>query len=129
MGQTTSLQAGRFFTPPKSKAYDQLKWSKQDSLIKNPATGEAVFEQKGVEFSDGWSLNAINIVAQKYLSGTPGTDSQDHSLKQLIDRVVDTTVRQGLQEGYFEADEEAETFREELKYILATQRAAFNSPV
>jgi len=129
MGQTTSLQAGRFFTPPKSKAYDQLKWSKQDSLIKNPATGEAVFEQKGVEFSDGWSLNAINIVAQKYFSGTPGTDSREHSLKQLIDRVVDTTVRQGLQEGYFEADEEAETFREELKYILATQRAAFNSPV
>src|SRR6185369_14381940 len=36
---------------------------------------------------------------------------------------------QGLQEGYFDTEVDAETFREELKYILATQRAAFNSPV
>ena len=43
--------------------------------------------------------------------------------------MVDTVTRQGLQEGYFDNDAEAEDFREELKYILATQRAAFNSPV
>jgi len=130
MGQTTSLQAGgRFFTPPKSKAYDQLKWSKQDSIIKNPATGKPVFEQKDVEFSEGWSPNAINIVAQKYFCGTPGTPQREYSLKQLIDRVVDTVTRQGLQEGYFETEVEAEDFREDLKYVLATQRAAFNSPV
>jgi len=129
MGQTTSLQAGRFFTPPKSKAYDQLSWSKQDSLIKNPATGKPVFEQKDVEFAEGWSLNAINIVAQKYFSGTPGTSEREGSLRQLIDRVVDTVTRQGVQEGYFETETEAEDFREELKFILATQRAAFNSPV
>src|SRR6185295_17390349 len=49
--------------------------------------------------------------------------------KHLIDRVADTVTRQGLQEGYFESDQEAEDYREELKYILATQRAAFNSPV
>ncbi len=129
MGQTTSLQAGRFFTPPKSKAYDLLKWIKQDSIIMNPGTGKPVFEQRDVEFAEGWSLNAINIVAQKYFSGTPGTDSREGSLKQLIDRVVDTVTRQGVQEGYFETETEAEDFREELKYILATQRAAFNSPV
>lgn len=129
MGQTSSLTAGRLFTTPKSKAYDQLKWVKQDSLIVNPATGKPVFEQKGVEFPEGWSLNSINIVAQKYFTGTPGTADRESSLKQLIDRVVDTVTRQGTQEGYFESDEEAEDFREELKYVLATQRAAFNSPV
>jgi len=129
MGQIGSLTAGRFFTPPKSKAYDLLKWVKQDSVIVNPATGKPVFEQKGVEFPEGWSLNSINIVAQKYFTGTPGTDEREYSLKQLIDRVVDTITRQGQQEGYFETDEEAEDFREELKYVLATQRAAFNSPV
>jgi ribonucleoside-diphosphate reductase, adenosylcobalamin-dependent len=102
---------------------------KQDSVIVNPATGKPVFEQKGVEFPEGWSLNSINIVAQKYFTGTPGTDEREYSLKQLIDRVVDTITRQGQQEGYFETDEEAEDFREELKYVLATQRAAFNSPV
>ncbi len=129
MGQASSLTAGRLFTPPKSKAYDQLKWVKQDSIIVNPKTGKPVFEQKGAEFPEGWSLNAINIVAQKYFTGTPGTDSRETSLKHLIDRVVDTTTRQGLQEGYFETEEESEDFREELKYVLATQRAAFNSPV
>lgn len=129
MGQTTSIGSGRLFTRSKSKAYDALKWVKQDSIIMNPGTGKPVFEQKDVEFPEGWSLNAINIVAQKYFCGTPGTDERETSLKDLINRVVDTITRQGVQEGYFENDVEAEDFREELKYILAMQRAAFNSPV
>ena len=130
MGQATNnLGVGRLFTKPGKKAYDQLKWVKRDSLIVNPVSNKPVFEQKDVEFPEGWSLNAINIVAQKYFTGTPGTDERESSLKHLIDRVVDTVTRQGLQEGYFESDTEAEDFREELKYILATQRAAFNSPV
>lgn len=128
MGQTTSIGSGRLFTRPKTKAYDALTWVKQDSLIMNPGTGKPVFEQKDVEFPEGWSLNAINIVAQKYFCGTPGTAERESSMQHLIDRVVDTVTRQGLQEGYFETDE-AEDFREELKYVLATQRAAFNSPV
>ena len=129
MAQTTSLGVARLFTPPKSKAYDQLKWTKRDSIIKNPMTDKPVFEQKGVEFPEGWSLNAINIVAQKYFTGTPGTKGRENSLRALIDRVVDTVTRQGLQEGYFSSNAEAEDFCEELKYVLATQRAAFNSPV
>ena len=129
MGQTTTLGVGRFFTKPKTKAYDQLKWVKRDSIINNPITNVNVFEQRGVEFPDGWSVNAINIVAQKYFSGTPGTDERENSLRDLINRVADTIVRQGLQEDYFESKEEAEDFKQELKYILATQRASFNSPV
>ena len=54
---------------------------------------------------------------------------REASLKTLIDRVVDTIARHGQQEGYFITDKEAEDFTEELKYVLATQRAAFNSPV
>ena len=42
---------------------------------------------------------------------------------------MDTITRHGLKEGYFENETEAEDFKQELKYILATQRAAFNSPV
>jgi ribonucleoside-diphosphate reductase alpha chain len=127
--QTTALGVARLFTPAKSKAYNQLKWSKRDSIIKNPMTNTPVFEQRDVEFPEGWSLNAINIVAQKYFTGTPGTKSREYSLKQLIDRVVDTVTKHGVQEGYFTNEVEAENFREELKYVLATQRAAFNSPV
>ncbi|MEO8105505.1 MAG: vitamin B12-dependent ribonucleotide reductase [Candidatus Saccharibacteria bacterium] len=129
MAETTTRGVTRVFTPKKSKAYEQLKWVKRDSIIKNPMTGKPVFEQLGVDFPEGWSLNAINIVAQKYFSGTPGAVDRESSLKHLIDRVVDTITRQGLQESYFASELEAENFREELKYIVATQRAAFNSPV
>ena len=129
MAQATKQNVNRVFTKPKTKAYDSLKWVKRDSAIINPMTGQAVFEQKEVEFPENWSLNAINIVAQKYFTGTPGTKERESSLKHLINRVADTITRTGLQEGYFVSEAEAEDFREELKYILATQRAAFNSPV
>ncbi|MEK7626538.1 MAG: vitamin B12-dependent ribonucleotide reductase [Patescibacteria group bacterium] len=127
--KTTVLQVGRYFTKPKTKAYDNLDWVKRDSSIVNPMTNESVFEQKDVDFPDFWSQNAINIVAQKYFAGTPGTDSRESSLRDLIDRVVDTITRHGQQEGYFDTKEVANDFKEELKYVLATQRAAFNSPV
>ncbi len=129
MSQTTSLGFSRKYTKDGQKGYDQIKWTKKDAVISNPMTGEKVFEQLGAEFPEGWSLNAVNIVSQKYFTGTPGTDERENSLKTLVNRVVDTITRQGVQEGYFESDDEAETFREELKYVLATQRASFNSPV
>jgi ribonucleoside-diphosphate reductase alpha chain len=128
MAQATKIGVKRFFTKSGAKAYAQLKWAKRNSLINNPMTGVTVFEQKDVEFPEGWSQNAINIVAQKYFSGTPGTPEREMSLRTLINRVADTITRQGVQAGYF-GNGEAEDFREELKYILATQRAAFNSPV
>mgnify|MGYP000639723121 CR=1 FL=1 len=129
MAQATKLAVKRSFTKPGKKAYEALEWLKLDAGITNPISGQAVFEQKGVEFPRGWSLNAINIVAQKYFVGTPGKNDRENSLKQLIDRVVDTIVRQGRAEGYFDSTTEAEDFREELKYVLSTQRASFNSPV
>lgn len=129
MATATKLRVQRLFTKRGVKAYDSLKWYKRDSIIANPFTKVAVFEQKGVEVPEGWSLNAVNIVAQKYFTGTPGTPGRETSLKHLINRVADTITRSGIQEGYFTNDAEAEDYREELKYILATQRAAFNSPV
>lgn len=129
MSQTSTLSVSRKFTSQGQKAYDLLSWKKVDSVLTNPMTKEIVFEQLGVEFPEDWSLNAINIVSQKYFTGTPGTKEREGSLKQLIDRVADTITAHGRQEGYFDTDEEAETYREELKFILATQRASFNSPV
>jgi ribonucleoside-diphosphate reductase alpha chain len=129
MSQTTSLGLRRLFTDEGAEGYSELDWVTTDSVIMNPMTGKPVFEQKAVEFPKGWSLNAINIVAQKYFAGTPGTEDRESSLKDTIDRIVDTITKEGLEEGYFSGKKEAENFRQELKYILATQRAAFNSPV
>ena len=129
MSQTTSLGIRRLFTDEGAEGYSEVDWVTTDSVIMNPMTGKPVFEQKSVEFPKGWSLNAINIVAQKYFAGTPGTEERESSLKDTIDRIVDTITKEGLEQGYFSGKKESEAFRQELKYILATQRAAFNSPV
>jgi ribonucleoside-diphosphate reductase alpha chain len=126
---TATLALGRYFTEEGVHPYDMLKWVKRDSKIVNPGSGKTVFDQKQVEFPDTWSLNAINIVAQKYFTGTPGTPDREKSLRQLIDRVADTITKYGYENGYFVSEQEADVFNEELKYILVTQRASFNSPV
>ena len=124
-----SIGIGRFFTTPGVHAYDEVAWEKRDSRITNWRDGTVAFEQLDVEFPVSWSLNSTNIVAQKYFRGTPGTPEREHSMRQVIDRVADTITTWGIEGGYFNDNEEAETFRSELKFILVTQRAAFNSPV
>src|SRR5581483_5749947 len=76
-----------------------------------------------------WSLNATNILAQKYFRGTPGTGERERSLRQVSDRVVDTVAGWGVKDGYFADDVEAETFRAELQHLVVHQMAAINSPV
>ncbi|MFM9112715.1 MAG: vitamin B12-dependent ribonucleotide reductase, partial [Actinomycetota bacterium] len=119
----------RKFTTPGTHPYDLVAWEKRDARINNWKDGTVAFEQLGVEFPVSWSLNATNIVAQKYFRGTPGTAERETSLKQVIDRVADTIANWGIEGGYFADADEAEAFRDELKFILVTQRAAFNSPV
>jgi ribonucleoside-diphosphate reductase alpha chain len=119
----------RHYTNADTHPFDQVEWERRDARISNWKTGEVAFEQLGVEFPLGWSLNATNIVAQKYFRGTPDTDEREWSLKQVADRVADTITDWGIRDGYFVSDEEAEAFRAELKFIIITQRAAFNSPV
>jgi ribonucleoside-diphosphate reductase alpha chain len=119
----------RLFTAPGVDPYDEVVWERRDARITNWKDGSVAFEQPGVEFPVGWSLNATNIVAQKYFRGTLGMPERESSLKQVIDRVADTISRWGHEGGYFVDDDEEHAFNDELKYILMTQRAAFNSPV
>jgi len=119
----------RHYTTPGVHPYDQVVWEKRDARISNWKDGSVAFEQLGVEFPVTWSLNATNIVAQKYFRGTPGTIERESSLKQVIDRVADTITTWGVEGGYFVDQAEADNFSNELKFILVTQRAAFNSPV
>jgi ribonucleoside-diphosphate reductase alpha chain len=119
----------RHYTTPGVHPYDQVVWEKRDARISNWKDGSVAFEQLGVEVPVTWSLNATNIVAQKYFRGTPGTIERESSLKQVIDRVADTITTWGVEGGYFVDQAEADNFSNELKFILVTQRAAFNSPV
>jgi ribonucleoside-diphosphate reductase alpha chain len=126
---STTLGISRRFTHPEVDPYDTVQWERRDARISNWKTGAVAFEQLDVEFPVAWSATASNIVTQKYFRGTLGTESRETSLKQVIDRVVNTIIEWGASRGYFADTIEAETFRDELKYLLVTQRASFNSPV
>jgi ribonucleoside-diphosphate reductase alpha chain len=119
----------RHFTIDGTHPYDQVEWERRDARITNYRDGTVAFEQLGVEFPTTWSVNATNIVAQKYFRGTLGTSEREWSLRQVIDRVADTITRWGIEGGYFVDEAESAAFNDELKHLLVTQKAAFNSPV
>jgi len=127
--EQTRIGIRRHFTHAGSHPYDTVQWERRDARITNFRDGTVAFEQADVEFPTTWSLNATNIVAQKYFRGTLGTPEREWSLRQVIDRVADTITSWGARDGYFVDDEEAETFNAELKYLLVHQKVAFNSPV
>src|SRR4051812_70166 len=119
----------RHFTTEGVHPYAQVDWEVRDARLTNYRDGSVAFEQPSVEFPTTWSVNATNIVAQKYFRGTLGTEERESSLRQVIDRVADTITSWGVKDGYFADEAEGAAFRNELKFLLVTQRAAFNSPV
>ena len=127
--QQLGIGIRRHFTKSGVDPYDTLEWERRDARIPNFKDGGDAFFQPEVEFPTTWSLNATNIVAQKYFRGTLGTAEREWSLRQVIDRVADTITDWGTRDGYFVDEREADAFRDELKYVLVHQRASFNSPV
>jgi len=127
-GKVRGLRFERFFTPPGSHAYDLMEWERRTAGITGEK-GQVIFEQKDVEVPRSWSQLAINVVAQKYFRGSPDSPERETSVKQIIDRVVDTLAKWGREGGYFASEEDAENWAEELRFLLVTQQASFNSPV
>ncbi len=125
----SKLTIGRIHTTPGVHPYDQVTWERRDVVMTNWRDGSVNFEQRGVEFPDFWSVNAANIVTTKYFRGAVGSPQREWSLKQLVDRVVDTYEKAGREHGYFATAEDAEIFGHELRYALVHQVFSFNSPV
>jgi ribonucleoside-diphosphate reductase alpha chain len=128
-GQGKSLTVERVFSTPGTHPYDELTWERRDVVQTNWKTGETVFEQRGVEFPDFWSVNASTIVTTKYFRGAVGTEAREWSLKQLIDRVVKAYTKAGVEHGYFADADSAQAFEHELTWLLVHQYFSFNSPV
>jgi len=126
---STGLTISRVFTTKGVHPYDEVEWERRDVVQTNWKTGETVFEQKGVEFPSFWSVNASTIVTTKYFRGALGTEQREDSLKTLIDRVVQTYTKAGVEYGYFGTDADAEIFEHELTWMLLNQYFSFNSPV
>ncbi|MEV6740203.1 vitamin B12-dependent ribonucleotide reductase [Streptomyces sp. NPDC051104] len=123
------LRIERIHTTPGVHPYDEVEWARRDVVMTNWRDGSVNFEQRGVEFPEFWSVNAVNIVTSKYFRGAVGTPQRETSLKQLIDRIVKTYRKAGEDYKYFASPADAEIFEHELAYALLHQIFSFNSPV
>src|SRR6266853_1417079 len=121
------LRIQRRFTREGVHPYDEIEWELRDSVI--PGESGNVFEQKGVEVPKSWSQTATNVVASKYFRGKLGAPERESSVKQMVDRVVDTIARAGFEGGYFASAVDRDAFADELKFLMVNQHASFNSPV
>jgi ribonucleoside-diphosphate reductase alpha chain len=123
------LRIERIHTTPGVHPYDEVAWERRDVVMTNWRDGSINFEQRGVEFPDFWSVNAVNIVTSKYFRGAVGTPQRETGLRQLIDRIVKTYRKAGEDNKYFASPADAEIFEHELAYALLHQIFSFNSPV
>ena len=143
MAKNTGLKINRKYTSP-GDPYKDIVWEKRSSKITNP-DGSVVFEMNDVEIPSTWSQVATDIMVSKYFrkAGVPQTDENGNELKddngdvilgpetsskQVFNRLAETWRFWGEETGYFATTEDAQAFEDELKYMLATQMAAPNSP-
>jgi ribonucleoside-diphosphate reductase alpha chain len=129
LNKANGLKIERIYTTAGVHPYDTVKWERRDVVQTNWKSGEVIFEQKGVEYPDFWSVNASTIVTTKYFRGALGADNREWSLKQVIDRVVLTYTKAGKENGYFATEQDAEIFEHELTHMLMHQIFSYNSPV
>ncbi len=125
---TRGLTFERRWTRPGVHPYDEITWEYRTAGISNES-GKSVFEQKDVEVPAFWSQLATNVVVSKYFRGHVGTPEREHSVRQLIDRVVNTIAAWAETNRYFATDEDLRAFQAELTHLLVHQKMAFNSPV
>jgi len=126
--QRLGMPIPRYYTTSQRHPYEEIDWEMRSASIVGQ-DGSVIFRQDEVEVPTTWSQTATNIVVQKYFRGAQGTPERETSVKQLIDRVVDTITRWGTEQHYFKTENDSTTFNWELKHLLVHQKAAFNSPV
>ncbi|MDA9173476.1 vitamin B12-dependent ribonucleotide reductase [Acidimicrobiia bacterium] len=143
MAKSSGLKVTRKYTS-KGDPYNEIVWEKRTSKIANP-DGSVVFEMENVEIPSAWSQVATDIMVSKYFrkAGVPQVDDEGNTLKdengdtilgsetssrQVFDRLAETWRHWGETTGYFATKDDAQAFEDELKYMLATQMAAPNSP-
>ncbi len=143
MAKNSGLKINRKYTSP-GDPYKDIVWEKRSSKIANP-DGSVVFEMNDVEIPSTWSQVATDIMVSKYFrkAGVPQVDENGNELldengqkilgpetssKQVFNRLAETWRHWGEKTGYFASEEDAQAFEDELKYMLATQMAAPNSP-
>ncbi|MFH1438807.1 MAG: vitamin B12-dependent ribonucleotide reductase [Pseudomonadota bacterium] len=126
--KSSGLKFVRRLTNAGKDPFDEVEWDSRSAIIVSEK-GETIFKQENLEIPKPWSQVATNVVASKYFRGPDTEGIREHSVKQIIARVVQTLVEWGSKDGYFATERDAEVFDDELKSIILNQMATFNSPV
>ncbi len=147
------MKIDRKFTRPGQDAYAELEFVTTSSEIRNP-DGTVVFRLDEVEVPAGWSQVASDVIAQKYFrkAGVPqklgkvpeegvpeflwrsvpaSADTPtggETSARQVFDRLAGAWAYWGWKGGYFSTEEDARAYFDEMRYMLARQMGAPNSP-
>jgi ribonucleoside-diphosphate reductase alpha chain len=126
--EVQGLSYRRHFTRPEVDPFDELAWETRTARIANEK-GEVIFEQAGIEVPKDWSITATNVVASKYFRGKIGSAEREHSVRQLVGRVVRAITSWGRKGKYFTTEGDERALEAALAHLLVNQKAAFNSPV
>lgn len=153
-GVCKTMRINRHFTTAGQSPYASIGFRNATSEIRNP-DGSVVFSQSDIEVPAEWSQVACDVLAQKYFrkAGVPEaadltpvaetdvpewlwrkaakTDAKtvgETSAKQVFDRLAGTWTYWGWKGGYFDAEDDAQTFYDEMRYMLCQQMGAPNSP-
>lgn len=124
-----TLSIKSHFVPVKKKAKDLFKWKLHKAQIAG-ANGQIYFQMKNVKAPLAWSNTAIDIAASKYFRKSVSHSVKvENSIEALVERVGTGLKTAAKYSKFFKSNDEINTFVEEIKYILYSQKAAFNSPV
>jgi ribonucleoside-diphosphate reductase alpha chain len=146
------MKIERKFTTEGQDAYADLDFVNTVSEIRNP-DGSIVFRLDTVEVPKSWSQVASDVIAQKYFrkAGVPAATRRvkekgipeflwrsvpvegsemggETSSKQVFDRMAGAWTYWGWKGGYFTTQDDARSYYDEMRHMLASQRAAPNSP-
>jgi len=147
------MKIERKFTKAGQDAYADLDFVTTVSEIRNP-DGTVVFRNDSVEVPAKWSQVASDVIAQKYFrkagvpvklkkvrekdvpeflwrsvpAGKTTETTGETSSKQVFDRLAGAWAYWGWKGGYFTTEEDARAYYDEMRYMLATQKGAPNSP-
>lgn len=137
------MKIARRFTSSGSDPYEMFTYTERTSVLRNQ-DGSVVFQMENIEVPSQWSQVATDILAQKYFrkagvpqmqDGEPLLDESgqpvlgpERSLKQVVHRLAGCWRWWGEKYGYFDTAEDAQTFYDEIAYMLLKQMAAPNSP-
>ena len=146
------MKIERIFSKAGQDAYADIDFRTTTSEIRNP-DGTIVFKLDDCEVPSKWSQVASDVIAQKYFrkAGVPSAMTKvrekdvpeflwrsvpadgaemsgETSAKQVFDRLAGAWCYWGWKGGYFTTEDDARAYYDEMRFMLANQMAAPNSP-